>query len=960
MERYDIGQLKNLAIGRWIELLNIDPEFLDTKHHPCPKQCAPDAGGRDRFRALDDFYSSGAVVCNKCFNSRNGDGLATYAWFNDCSFSEALEAVATKLGIAPNKVSQGKGNGKASGKKANEKPRKSLDELFTVQPWNESLANIFCVRKGGIVASSLVAVGAVITKHFDSIVMSLPIRNATVEIIGYTSANVSGGKLIIPGESPDAQSEVVSWKNSIPTKTKGIVATANLFDPAARSSITRIYKTEGPSDLLAIIPFLQPGEGAFCNPSGAGENPDNFAWLAEWLAGKQIIVIHDRDDAGLTGSLGDSRKNRLGWATWAAAFAKEVRNIELPYPLVEAHGKDFRDWVRDGGNALALKKLIDESSPIGQLQLRAEIELTCDESVTVNKVIDQLAKRGDVYQRNSQLVQALVQPTQFGDGESLMIREIPFPAIRTVISGTCSFYSVDKEGEKQYRAVPNSIPSQVACHGTYQGVPSLAGVTEYPIMRQDGSICSAQGYDQATKTIVRCTADLSKIIERPTRDDALQAVERIADLVCDFPFSKAEYRSAWIASVLTAVARTAIRGPVPLMLYDASSSGSGKSRLADIAAIALTGRPMPRTPWPSKDEEVRKSITATLRGGQPLLCFDNCKTTLGGQSIEALGTAETWSDRILGESRNTSELAIRTVFFFTANNASLTEDASRRMCYLRMEPEDERPESRSGFKYENLLKFVEDNRGQIIADIVTILRAYQIAGCPKVDGIPWGSYENWCKMVRDPLVWLNMADPRQGTVELSNAAMAEDSNAMLIQALEESEIPSTGWTSKEIIESATSYDSYVGAYRNKNLRDAVLALIEEKKLNTKTLSREMKKIDGKIFNGKKIFSHYDSHKKIYRWKISVLSAESAGMRVDAGTILYQYIEEEEDNIICHNRGDGRKTSPQLPAYPQNHCQPSCKQENWFEKIENGKIISRCKICDRFIGQRPNEEEFLNG
>lgn len=364
MERYDIGQVKSLAIGRWIELLNVDPEFLDTKHHPCPKQCSPDAGGRDRFRALDDFYSSGAVVCNKCFNSRNGDGLATYAWFNNCSFSEALEAVATKLGIAPNKVSQGKGNGKASSKKANEKPRKSLDELFSIQPWNESLANIFCVRKGGIVASSLVAVGAVITKHFDSIVMSLPIRNAAAEIIGYTSANVSGGKLIIPGESPEAQSEVVSWKNSIPTKTKGIIATANLFDPALRSSITRIYKTEGPSDLLAIIPFLQPGEGAFCNPSGAGENPLNFAWLLDWLAGKQVVVIHDRDKAGVDGALGNTSKSKQGWAPWAAERAAEVRNVDLPFPLVESHGKDFRDWVSGGGTADGFKSLINSAKVI--------------------------------------------------------------------------------------------------------------------------------------------------------------------------------------------------------------------------------------------------------------------------------------------------------------------------------------------------------------------------------------------------------------------------------------------------------------------------------------------------------------------------------------------------------------------------------------------------------------------
>ncbi len=55
-------------------------------------------------------------------------------------------------------------------------------------------------------------------------------------------------------------------------KAKGIIATSNMFSQDERAKLTRIIKTEGPSDLLSLIPLLQPGEGAFCNPCGAKEN----------------------------------------------------------------------------------------------------------------------------------------------------------------------------------------------------------------------------------------------------------------------------------------------------------------------------------------------------------------------------------------------------------------------------------------------------------------------------------------------------------------------------------------------------------------------------------------------------------------------------------------------------------------------------------------------------------------
>src|ERR1019366_4167548 len=63
----------------------------------------------------------------------------------------------------------------------------------------------------------------------------------------------------------------------------------------------------------------------------------------EWivaLTGKKVIIVHDADRPGQIGA------NR--WVHALAGKASEVRNVQLPYEVVESHGKDLRDYFKDG------------------------------------------------------------------------------------------------------------------------------------------------------------------------------------------------------------------------------------------------------------------------------------------------------------------------------------------------------------------------------------------------------------------------------------------------------------------------------------------------------------------------------------------------------------------------------------------------------------------------------------
>lgn len=107
------------------------------------------------------------------------------------------------------------------------------------------------------------------------------------------------------------------------------------------------WKTEGMSDALALSSLHPPDDHAVVtNGCGAQERPapDN-EWFWRRFKGMEVFVVHDCDKPGQRGAIGDPAKQRLGWATAIAKYAKVVRNVVLPYPIEDSKGKDLRDWI---------------------------------------------------------------------------------------------------------------------------------------------------------------------------------------------------------------------------------------------------------------------------------------------------------------------------------------------------------------------------------------------------------------------------------------------------------------------------------------------------------------------------------------------------------------------------------------------------------------------------------------
>ncbi len=399
------------------------------------------------------------------------------------------------------------------------------------------------------------------------------------------------------------------------------------------------------------------------------------------------------------------------------------------------------------------------------------------------------AKYPDLYQRGGSLCRIVRITSRPGDelrlpNDTPAIRPMSGATLRERLTDCATWVRMGKEGW-----IPAHPPQwsymAVGDRGEYPGIHPLRGIASYPMIRPDGSISCTAGYDVGTGYYLGALPEGLELRETATRDDAQEAMGALLELVEDFPFRDNVDRAAWLAYLLTPLARAVINGPTPLFLIEANVRGSGKTLLADVASLALTGRPLPAQTYPFADEELEKILVGVARLGLPLMCFDNVKGNIGGAVLDKWITSTSPTGRILG-SNDLPQFDWTTVLVATANNASVSGDTDRRSIYVTLETEHERPEMRTGFKIPDLPAYLLEHRGKILRDALTILQAHYQAGLPSPCGRPKGTFEDWARRVRDPLLWAGLPDCERAPDDLARPVDSETSElAMLLAGIDE-------------------------------------------------------------------------------------------------------------------------------------------------------------------------------
>ena len=296
---------------------------------------------------------------------------------------------------------------------------------------------------------------------------------------------------------------------------------------------------------------------------------------------------------------------------------------------------------------------------------------------------------------------------------------------------------------------PAAVIKLLMARKEWPGIPGLRDIVQAPIFTRDGDIIAVPGYHPAARLWYAPTSPLDiRVPEKPTEGEVHHARELILDdLLGDFRFDGEASRAHAVAAILLPFVRELIQGPTPLHLFTAPTPGSGKGLLVDLTSLIATGRPSLPVSAPRDDEEMRKRITAQLRRGTPIIVLDNLTQKLDSAALCAALTASEWQDRILGVSEMSSTLPNRALWAATGNNPELSLDIARRTVTCRLDPGVERPWDRTGFRHPDLRAWALANRAELVTAVLTMVRAWLVAGAPSVEHPPIGSFESWAAVL---------------------------------------------------------------------------------------------------------------------------------------------------------------------------------------------------------------------
>lgn len=512
----DVDLIKQAARGRWVEILSsilgFPAEVLDGNHHPCPG-----CGGSDRFRIVD--VDAGACLCNQCLTSKNGDGIAVIQHYLGVNFIDASKKVAEYLGVPTDRKTS--------------KKKKSIEEVLEVKDLNDALGAVWAPSK----QTSLEVLRLMGARHGSYRkqypVLLIPILGESGKPVGWTMYAAAPGGMLPKWKGKGVPPEMVKTKVADGSE-------AGLVAPKGWKDAEIVWKVEGVTDCLALNAVLPAGQVAVTNSNGASENPRQ--WIRDALAGKKVIIIGDADVPGQQGA-----------DKWAAALSQksEAVCVKLPYPVVENHGKDVRDFLADRG-ADALFSLSTNFAPT----IKSDEEIPepsetdsyaeCLEALRLEVLFETERGKVTVYcsgtkktreiqqverMKHENLIQLVGQPAV-----DLVVHSDPkegqysLAHVRRAISLTASQRAIDSEDTDIFgRGVWKNENETVLVNGNHLSVWDGTNFRKTETAVYRGMICRLTGgknwYDhqEVEKLIQNCQSD---DFRKKTLNESIELVER--------------------------------------------------------------------------------------------------------------------------------------------------------------------------------------------------------------------------------------------------------------------------------------------------------------------------------------------------------------------------------------------------------------------------------------------------
>ena len=350
--------------------------------------------------------------------------------------------------------------------------------------------------------------------------------------------------------------------------------------------------------------------------------------------------------------------------------------------------------------------------------------------------------------------------------------------VRALIAERFWLRKKDSEGREKDANCPAWLPSVLVGAATDAAlVPcrEISGVLNGPALDGTGDVCNTNGYAKVNGRGWYCAGHAAGLEEAmpssPTLEDARQAERRIWDVVEHFPWADDYGYPMWLATLLAQVCRP-LFDCCPATLITATAPGSGKTYLAKMIGIIAHGKEPGMMPWPKHrenadtDNELRKRIMGLAATGSTLAIIDNLEagSAFDSDALCAAVTSSLLEDRTLGVN-GVGSIQTRRIWaqiIATGNAVVAAGDMADRSLVIRLQSNEpnrrELPPETFG-AVGDALTYTRTHRVALLADCLTMARAFMAAGKPRQHGKPWNTFNGFHDLILGIVRWTTGIDP---------------------------------------------------------------------------------------------------------------------------------------------------------------------------------------------------------
>jgi hypothetical protein len=476
-----------------------------------------------------------------------------------------------------------------------------------------------------------------------------------------------------------------------------------------------------------------------------GTGPDGQPWLLWTDTGELYCLIDENDQRDLVTVMSVAYHGEYGkvldgdkYSTAVVKLLTGEAKMEPPLPEVTED-----EVIRRGGSTTAMKP----------------IDLGRGEVFIVNEVVARLPEHDDLFRTGMSLVRLM------RDSED-RLQLAPLTKANN-LSNWCYKHGIAFIGkDKIARYLPNRPAGIILARGEWSGVHKVVGISTMPVVRRDGTLANAVGYDEATNLVIDPDEDLRAldVPDVPLGSHVEAARGRLLDLYAEFPWDAERNPQASLANALALLFTPHLRRtfpgmPTPLFAVDAHTQASGKTLIAGDLPGTWGGGGRVLLTLSSSESEIRKRLTTEMKtGGTGVLCYDNVEpgTVFKSPFIAAMLTSETYDDRLLGGNAKLVVQQSRTLTV-TGNKLSLDADMAARAVLICLDPDVARPAARE-FKIR-----LDDTaermrlRPQVVTDLLTCLTAWIQADAHNASmPTPFRQFTTWADRVGGLLEYLEI------------------------------------------------------------------------------------------------------------------------------------------------------------------------------------------------------------